>query len=396
MKKLIVLLSVICLSILMVPLATLVSAAEPIKIGFLEGLTGYMAPVAEELSRGLKLAFEKFMPTVAGRPIQLILEDSGTKADLALQKAKKLVERDKISILFGPIHGGHGMGVSAYTDQMKVPYIYAGPGTGGFITDRKWVWVTIGTLGGMTFPVGTYAYKDLSYKTCTVLATDREVGHEFMYGFFMSFKELGGKVIQEQYFPPGTTQFSPYLAKIQKADFMATWIGDADGIAGFPAIREMGIKMPIIQVENGGAMLSPKAAMQMGKSIIGVITSTWYGHTLDNPTNKAFVAEYQKAYGDLPGSFAGAGYEGAQVVTNALKATGGDTSPDKLRKALMQPIDTLAGHLEWTKDRSGIHPIFIVQIQEDVTKAKVLKAFVSRTDVVEKGGKKTLKFSVVE
>jgi branched-chain amino acid transport system substrate-binding protein len=396
MKKSIALLSVICLSMAIGGLAIPVWAAEPIKIGGLWGFTGYMAPVAEEVSRGLKLAFEKFMPTVAGRPIQLIFEDTGSKSDLALQKAKKLVERDKISILVGPVNGGHAMAASAYTDKMKIPFLSVGTSTGALITDIEWVWITGGALAGISFPMGTYAYKDLGYRTCTVLATDREVGHEFMEGFFLSFKELGGKVIQEQYFPPGTTQFAPYVAKLEKADFMATWIGDADGIAGFPTIREMGVKMPIVQTEHAGAILSPKAALQIGKSIVGVITTTWYVHTIDNPTNNAFVKEYQKVYGDVPGSFAGAAYEGAEVIVNALKATGGDTSPEKLRKALMQPVNTLAGRLEWTKDRSGIHPIFIVQIQEDLTTPKVLKALVTRADVVVKDGKRTLKYRVVQ
>jgi branched-chain amino acid transport system substrate-binding protein len=396
MRRLIVLGSVICLALALTYSTTPASAAEPIKVGGLYGFTGYMAPVAEEVSRGLKVAFGKFMPSVAGRKIKLILEDTGSKSDLAVQKAKKLVDRDKISVLFGPVNGGHAVAVSAYTDKMKVPFISAGTNTGECITNRHWVWITSGALEGASFPVGTYAYKDLGYRNCTILATDREVGHEFINGFLLSFKELGGKVIQEQWFPPGTTQFAPYVAKLEKADFMATWIGDADGIAGFPTIREMGVKMPIVQVEHGGVMLSPKGAQQIGKSLVGIITSTWYIHSIDNPTNNAFVKEYQKAYGEVPGAFAGAAYEAAQMLVTALKATGGDTSPDKLRKALMEPIDTVSGRLQFTKDRSGIHNIFIVQMQEDLTTPKILKALKTRADVVEKDGKKTLKYSVVE
>jgi branched-chain amino acid transport system substrate-binding protein len=396
MRRSVVLGSVICLALAMTCSTMSASAAEPIKIGALYGFTSYMAPVAEEVSRGLKVAFGKFMPSVAGRKIEVISEDTASKSDLAVQKAKKLVERDKISVLFGPVHGGHGMAVSAYTDKMKVPYISVGTSTGGLITDRKWVWITSGALEGCSFPVGTYAYKNLGYRTCTILGTDREVGHEFVDGFLLSFKELGGKVIQEQWFPPGTTQFAPYVAKLEKADFMATWIGDADGIAGFPTIREMGVKMPIVQVEHGGVMLSPKGAKQIGKSLVGITTATWYIHTIDNPTNKAFVKEYEKAYGEVPGAFAGAAYEGAQMLVTALKATGGDTSPDKLRKALMEPIDTVSGRVQFTKDRSGIHNIFIVQMQEDLTTPKILEALKTRADVVEKNGKRTLKYSVVK
>ena len=146
---------------------------------------------------GFKVAFEKFMPTAAGRPIELIFEDTASKADLALQKAKKLVERDKVAILCGPLHGGHAMGVSAYTDKMKVPQFNPGTNTEGLLLARKWSLISGVPLAGISYPVGTYAYKEKGYRTCSVLATDRHVGHEFMKGFFLSFKALGGKVLQE-------------------------------------------------------------------------------------------------------------------------------------------------------------------------------------------------------
>jgi branched-chain amino acid transport system substrate-binding protein len=397
MKKSIVFLSVLCFTLAMAGFGSPVLAAEPIKIGGLWGFTSYMAPPAEEISRGYKVAFEQFMPEVAGRPIEVIYEDTASKADLAVQKAKKLIERDKVAILLGPIHGGHAMGVSALTDKYQIPHISAGTNSGGLITSRNWSWITGGALMGISFPTGTYAYKKLGYRTCSVIATDRSVGHEFMEGFYLSWKALGGKVVQEQWAPPGTTQWAPYVAKLNKdVDFLATWIGDADGISGFPAIRQMGVKLPIIQTEFAGAMLSPKAAMQMGKSIIGIITTAWYVHSIDDPKNREFVQAYEKRFKVKPGPFAGAAFGAAQIMVQALKATGGDTDPQKLRKALMQPCDTIAGHVKWTKDRSGIHPIHILQVQEDLTTPKVIDSLVVRGDVVEKEGKRTLAFKVVE
>ena len=397
MKKVIILFCSISIVVAMVGLAVPTLAAEPIKIGGLWGFTSYMAPPAEEISRGYKVAFEQFMPEVAGRPIKVIYEDTASKADLAVQKAKKLIERDKVAILLGPVHGGHAMGVSALTDKYQIPHISAGTNSGGLITSRKWSWITGGALMGISFPTGTYAYKTLGYRTCSVIATDRSVGHEFMEGFYLSWKALGGKVVQEQWAPPGTTQWAPYVAKLNKnVDFLATWIGDADGISGFPTIREMGVKLPIIQTEFAGAMLSPKAALQMGKSIVGIITTAWYVHSIDSPENRAFVQAYEKRYKVKPGPFAGAAFGAAQIMVQALKATGGDTDSQKLRKALMKPCDTIAGHVKWTKDRSGIHPIHILQVQEDLTTPKVIASLVVRADVVEKGGKRTLAFKVVE
>jgi len=396
MKKMSALLSVICLAIALIGFPMRASAAEPIRLGAIFGLTGVMAPIAEESVNGLKLAFEQFLPKeIGGRPIEVIYEDSSSKPDLAVQKAKKLVERDKVCLIFGPVHGGHAMATTGYLDQVKVPTLTLGSNTGGLILHRKWTWVTGGALPQISYPVGTYAYENAGYRTSTVLATDREVGREFIEYFAIAFEGLGGKVIQQQWFPPGTTQFAPYVAKIEKADFLATWIGDADGIAGFPTIRQMGIKMPIIQVNHGGALLSPKAVKHIGSSVVGAITAGNYVSTLTTPRNKEFVQAYQKKYGVTPGTFAGQGMGTAELALAALKRAGGDTTPEKLRESLMQPADTVTGHIEFTKDRCGITPVHIVQIEPDFS-YKVLKSIVTRTDIVGEGKEAKFKVSVVK
>jgi branched-chain amino acid transport system substrate-binding protein len=395
MKKLSALLSVICLTMTVIGFTLPASAAEPIRLGAIFGLTGVMAPIAEESVQALKLAFELFLPKeIGGRPIEVIYEDSSSKPDLAVQKAKKLVERDRVCMIFGPDHAGHTMATTGYLDQEKVPTLTLGTSTGGLMINRKWAWVTGGALPQCSYPVGIYAYEDLRYKTCTVLATDREVGHEFIEYFTMAFEGLGGKVIQQQWFPPGTSQFAPYVAKIEKADFLATWIGDADAIAGFPTIRQMGIKVPIVQVNHGGALLSPKAVKHIGDSVVGAITAGNYVSTLPTSGNVEFVKAYEKRYGVRPGTFAGQGMSSAQLAVAALKRTGGDTTPEKLKEALMQPVDTVMGHIEFTKDRGGINPVHIIRIEPDFS-YKVLKSIVTRADIVGEGKEAKLKVSVV-
>ena len=396
MKKKSPLRIVVCLAIaLTIGFPLWASGAEPIRLGAIFGLTGIMAPIAEESVQGIKLAFEQFLPKeINGRPLEVVYEDSSSKPDLAVQKAKKLVERDKVCMIFGPVHGGHAMATTGYLDQVKVPTLTLGSNTGGLILHRKWTWITGGALPQISYPVGIFAYENLGYRVCSVLATDREVGHEFIEYFEKAFEGLGGKVIQQQWFPPGTTQFTPYVAKIEKADFLATWIGDADGIAGFPTIRQMGIKMPIVQVNHGGALLSPKAVRHIGSSVVGVITAGNYVSTLATPRNKEFVQAYQKKYGVTPGTFAGQGMGSAELAVAALKRTGGDTTPEKLREALMQPVDTVTGHIEFTKDRDGINPTHIVQIEPDFS-YKVLKSIVTRADIVGEGKEAKLKVSIV-
>jgi branched-chain amino acid transport system substrate-binding protein len=75
----------------------------------------------------------------------------------------------------------------------------------------------------------------------------------------------------------------------------------------------------------------------IGQAALGVISSTIYTDTLDNPENVRFVAEYRAKKREFPNLFSDYGFVVAQVVDAALKATDGDTSDkDKLAAAMVK------------------------------------------------------------
>jgi branched-chain amino acid transport system substrate-binding protein len=383
MKKLTIFLCTISLVFATAGFAKPVSAAETIKIGAIFGLTGVMAHLAEEVQKGFTVALEHYGYEVAGRPIKLIFEDTASEASTALDKARKLVERDKVSIMLGPVHGGHRNGVMGYLERAGIPSIAVAQDDDNFVMQYKWAWSMGGTLYQVTYPVGVYAYEKLGYRTATSLGTDRFVGKMFMKGFYDAFEERGGKIIKKQWFPEGTTEFTPYLVGLGKADLLATWIGDAAGLAAFPQIAELGIDMPIIQPEHGGLLLSPAILPQLGKAVKGIISSTLYVHTLDTPGNKEFVKAFEAKYGIYPGAFDGMAYATMQVALEAIKRTGGDTSPKALSKALSQPVDTVRGRLTFNKDNVAIMPVHIVKIGDDLQPI-VLESLIVRSDRVGK------------
>lgn len=349
---------------------------EPIKIGFIEGITGYMAPAADELVKGLKLAVEMLGPEIAGRPVQLIIEDTQTDSAIALDKARKLAEQDKVSVVFGPLHGGHAVGTIGYLSKIPVPSMIPFGQTGP-VFNAQWGWYYNGCIPQASYPVGIYAYDVLGYRSCSVIATDRETGHDFINGFLDSFKPKGGKVVQEQWFPDTTTEFTPYLAKInQDCDFLASWVGDANQFAFWPQFGEYGIKLPVIQVEAGTVMMSPQAMPELGP-IIGIITSGFYAYSLDTKGNAEFVKAFQAKYGHLPGMFSGNAYAGMQIFYDAVKRTNGDTSPDALAAALNATnLDTIAGNLSFPspKYHAAAADMHIFKISPDLLPIKLSSA----------------------
>jgi ABC-type branched-subunit amino acid transport system substrate-binding protein len=74
---------------------------EPIKIGSLHCRTGFMASLGEATYRSTVLAFEQINYKVAGRPITLIAEDIASDPTISMDKARKLIDTDKVDLITG-------------------------------------------------------------------------------------------------------------------------------------------------------------------------------------------------------------------------------------------------------------------------------------------------------
>ena len=81
-----------------------VSAQQVIKIGAVLSLTGVGAGLGIPEKHGALLA-EKMINLrggVKGRPIKIIIEDDGSKADIAKSKAERLIYSEKVTAMIGP------------------------------------------------------------------------------------------------------------------------------------------------------------------------------------------------------------------------------------------------------------------------------------------------------
>jgi len=96
--------------------------------------------------------------------------------------------------------------------------------------------------------------------------------------------------------------------------------------------------MPMIAAHYGNFFsqyilnrLRPEVVSAMANEIC----TTVYTFVLDTPTNQKFVNAFKAKFkGELPEPESET-YTGVQVMLKALQATGGDTTPEKLRQAIL-------------------------------------------------------------
>ena len=345
-------------------------AGEPVKIGVLLPYTGANADMLPWMENGAKLAAAEVGGEVAGRPIKLILEDSATEIAPALDKARKMVEEDKVDVIVLEIMSHVASAVRAYTANTGTPTLYIEHCPIEDLTKFpvKNAFMHCGTLLGRGYPLGLYAYDTMGARTATVIHDDFVAGEDFTQGFMDAFVYRGGKIIQRQRTPIANMDYGPYLTAMKDADICAFWFIPMDSIRFVTQFYEYGKKMPL--VEAGCATFSEILMKQMGDKALGMISDHAYMPGIDLPGVKAYVDRWVKQYGNLSeaqGRFprlneGNSTYMSVRLAVEAIKTTKGDTSKEAICSALRNlKWESPWGLISFTGDGLGIGESFVIK-----------------------------------
>jgi branched-chain amino acid transport system substrate-binding protein len=309
-------------------------AKGPIKIGAVLPFTGALADAGPKVKQGIDFAFSEAGGEVAGRQIQVMYRD-GPEQATDLENTKGLVERDKVDAVIGFLLEF----CISYMNDAKVPLIGVRPILPRPGAEGKLVYCFMpdGTFKMFEYPMGWYAYDKLGYRTAVCVGHDMDDGRKSIEYFTESFEAKGGKVVQTQIPPVDTPDYGPYLLSLQKADVTVLWAYPPELLRYLTQYNEFGLfqKQPVIipLCENLLHELLPA----LGDCTLGIKGSDDYFYTIDTPANKKFVAGLKEMYGEdiSVDAWTLGGYEAASVILAALKATGGDTTPEKFRQAIL-------------------------------------------------------------
>jgi branched-chain amino acid transport system substrate-binding protein len=222
-------------------------ADEPVKIGVGNPLTGpYAAPGKNELI-GMQLAVDQLNAKngIIGRKIELLVEDSTSgDAGTAVQKALKLIDRDKVDFLVGNVNSALAQAMAQVSNQKGVFHIVPGghtdPITG---VDCKWnVFRVCNTTRMEANSICPLLFKKYG-KKWHFITPDYAFGHTLYQGCDANLKQLGGTITGNELTPLGTTDFSAYLIKARAAnpDVLIVLVQGDDMVNCLKQISQFGI-----------------------------------------------------------------------------------------------------------------------------------------------------------
>jgi branched-chain amino acid transport system substrate-binding protein len=260
-----------------------------------------------ESVKGMEFKLDEVGWKIAGKEIKFMKQDHASNPVTAVDKARKLVERDKVHGILGPMFTPAGISVADYLTESKTPNICVHAQAiqvTQFGGGNVFVWA--GTNRGVGYPLGQYAFEKMGFRKATALHIDLVEGETFAGGAINGFKSRGGTVVQVQKVPPLTMDFSPYLTAMKKADFFLYWQMAVPTVPFLKQYHDFGKRMPILMPLCGPAKESVLA--EVGDSTLGMIGSDWYTPLLDTQINRKYVQGFKKKYGKYPRSESTGGY----------------------------------------------------------------------------------------
>ena len=190
----------------------------PIRIGFLAPLTGPFAQIGKDMVSGTELFLDEIGRQVAGRKLELIVEDTEGTPATALTKSRKLVEQDRVHLLTGGLLANVGYALQPFIDGAGIPTTYPVIAADD-ITQRKparWIVRTGWTTSQPMHPFGDWVLKNTKYRKIATIGMDYAFGYETVGGFQRVFEEGGGQIVQKIWTPLNTNDFAPFIAQIKR------------------------------------------------------------------------------------------------------------------------------------------------------------------------------------
>ena len=204
------------------PFVVKARADEPVKVGFDDPLTGTYAELGKNEQIGCQLAIDEINAKggILGRKVELLVEDS-TSADTgtAVQKAHKLIDRDKVNFLLGNVNSAMALALGEVSNQAGILHIVTGGHTDA-VTGKDCHWNVFRVCNTTRMETNSVA-KTLFTKYGKQLVLHhaglrlRPYPAARLRG---GAQAIGGTEVGASLTPLGTTDFSSYLIKAQAAN----------------------------------------------------------------------------------------------------------------------------------------------------------------------------------
>jgi urea transport system substrate-binding protein len=272
--------------------------AAKIKVGVLHSLSGTMSISEVAVKDATLLAIEEINKAggVLGKSIEPVVEDGASDWPTFNEKAKKLIQKDKVAVVFGGWTSASRKAMLPAFEELNGLLFYPVQYEG--LEQSPNIYYTGAEPTEQIVPAVEYLLKE-GKKKIYLLGSDYVFPRTANKIIKAQLAASGGETAGEEYLPLGGTEVSTIISKIRtaKPDAVFNTLNGDSNVAFFKQFKDAGFtaeKMPVLSVS-----IAEEEVRGIGAdNIAGHLVSWNYDQTTETPENKKFVAAYKAKYGD--------------------------------------------------------------------------------------------------
>jgi branched-chain amino acid transport system substrate-binding protein len=344
----------------------------PIRIGVSLSLSGPLGSNGRTARLAQKIWEEEVNSQggLLGRRVEIVCRDDQTNADRVKENYAILLESENVDLVVGG-YGNLSIAPAMPIVMKRKKYFIGlmGLGVNGqFNYEGYFVMIPTGPNPNTTLTEGFFglaASQKPNAESVAILAADAEFAKNPIIGAKVNAQRLGLRVVAETLYPLSTSDFSPYLSKLNALNpdvlFLCSYLNDSVGLIKAISVSDLRPKLV------GGAMIGPQSGAvkaELGPLLNGIVNYEYWLPVpqMNFPGVATMIAKYQiraaAEDADPLGHYVGPqAYAQMQVVEQAIRATGGTEDQKLISFTQQNAFQTVVGEVkfgaggEWASPR---------------------------------------------
>ncbi|CAN7500916.1 ABC transporter substrate-binding protein [Bosea sp. LjRoot9] len=340
----------------------------PIKIGVVTPLSGTYTPIGQQVRWGLELAAREINAAggIAGRQVNLLFEDEEANPSVAVQKAEKLFQVEKVDFLTGTVNSGSTLAVAQLAERNAKLAATTVSFADSITTDKcsPNMFRVNARAEQQSVALAAWLAKEKPKAKVYYLGPDYEMGRSTVAAFKSSAEKTGSATGGEVFAPLDSKDYTQYFGQIRatRPQVLYTSVAGNDTVRLLTQLQDFGLLTGLTVVGASGTVTSQNITA-IGAAAEGFATGVGYSPQIDSPANKTFVAAFRAANKTDPDLY-GADSYGLLFAYKAAVEKTGSTETDKVREALRglswqtpQGTKTIRAG-----DHQAMQPMYVVRV----------------------------------
>jgi branched-chain amino acid transport system substrate-binding protein len=341
---------------------------ETVTIGAYLSMTGALATFGQTTARGAEMAIDEINRAggVKGKQLELVVLDDQGKADEAGNTVARLIDVNGAVAVVGEVASTLSLVGGRIAQRRGVPMVSPSSTNPKVTQVGDYVFRVCFVDPFQGFVMAKFARQQLQLGRVAIF---KDVRNDYSIGladaFSRAFQRMGGRIVAEESYGAGDTEFSAQLTKIKgespDALYVPGYYTDVGAIAR--QARRLGVTVPML---GGDGWESPELRAIGGKDIVGSYYSNHFAPDNPTPVARRFIEAYEARFHEPPGALTSLGYDAVMVIADAMRRAP-DFSPKAIRAALAATSGFAAstGTLTLDAQRNPVKPAVVVRVTAD-------------------------------